>query len=146
MQRTGSIVLVEDDANDAVFVRQALEAAQITNPLVQFTSAEHARREIAAFAPVVLFLLDVHLSGNESGIDLLRWLREQPAPLGETPAIMLTGSDHPEHSAESTRLGVTAFLRKPVTEVTFIDAVRGLGFQIVTSLVSGRMMVRIERR
>ena len=146
MQRTGSIVIVEDDANDAFFVRHALEAAQMSNPLVQFTSAEHARREITTSASVVLFLLDVHLSGNESGIDLLRWLRDQPPPLGETPAIMLTGSDYPEHSAESTRLGVTAFLRKPVTEVTLIDAVRGLGFQIVTSLVSGRMMVRIERR
>lgn len=146
MQLTGSIVLVEDDANDAFFVRQALEAAQITNPFVQFTSAEDARRAIPTLASVVLFLLDVHLSGNESGIDLLRWLREQPPPLGDTPAIMLTGSDHPAHSAESTRLGVTAFLRKPVTEATLTDSVRSLGFQIVTSLVSGRMMVRIERR
>jgi CheY-like chemotaxis protein len=146
MHLMGPIVLVEDDANDALFVRQALEAAQITNPLVQFTTAEKARHDVTTFAPVVLFILDVHLSGNESGIDLLRWLRDQTPPLGQTPAIMLTGSDHPAHGAESNRLGVTAFLRKPVTEATLTDAVRSLGFQIVTSLVSGRMMFRIERR
>ena len=150
MQLLAPIVLVEDDANDALFVRQALVAAQIANPLVEFTSAEEARHNVTMFAapnaPVVLFILDVHLSGNESGLDLLRWLRLQAPPLGSTPAIVLTGSDSPAHSAESSRLGAMGFLRKPVTEDTLTEAVRSLGFQVVTSLVSGRMQFRIERR
>ena len=150
MHLRAPIVLVEDDANDALFVRQALEAAQIANPLVQFTSAEQVRRDVTSFDalidPIVLFILDINLSGNESGIDLLRWLREQTPPLGQTPAIMLTGSDHPAHSTESRRLGTTAFLLKPVTDGTLTEAVRSLGFHVVTSLVSGRLMFRIERR
>jgi CheY-like chemotaxis protein len=146
MQLLPPIVLVEDDANDALFVREALEAAQIANPLIECKSAQEARRALldASISPV-LFILDVHLSGNETGIDLLRWLRQQPQPLGSTPAMMLTGSEHPEHSAESSRLGTTAFLRKPATEQTLTDAVRSLGFQVITSLVSGRMAFRIER-
>jgi len=112
---------------------------------VQFTSAEDARRAIPTLASSVLFLLDVHLSGNESGIDLLRWLREQPPPLGDTPAIMLTGSDHPRTALKhsSRRHG---FLRKARHggDANRLGAIAG--FQIVTSLVSGRMMVRIERR
>lgn len=144
------IALVEDDPNDAFFVRHAVEAAQIANPLVEYQSAEQARREIttpgASIAPV-LFILDVHLSGNESGIDLLQWLREQAGPpLSSTPAIMLTGSDQPEHTTESIRLGATCVLQKPVTEETLIKAVQSLGFTVVTSLVSGRMMIRLEWR
>lgn len=142
-------MLVEDDPNDAAFVRQALEAAQIANPLVEFRSAEEARRGVTtphtAGAPV-LFILDVHLSGNESGIDLLRWLRQQDPPLGSTPALMLTGSDRPEHAAESSQLGAIHFLQKPVTAGTLTDAVQSLGFSIVTSLVSGRLRFSIERR
>jgi len=148
MQLMAPIVLVEDDANDAFFVRQALHAAQIANPLIEFTSAEQARRDVTMFDPSrlpVLFILDVHLSGNESGIDLLRWLREQAPPLGSTPAMMLTGSERPEDTAESGRLGTTAFLHKPVTEDALTEAVRSLGFQVVTSLVSGVMAFLIER-
>jgi DNA-binding response OmpR family regulator len=78
MQLLAPIVLVEDDPNDAFFVRHALGAALIANPLTEYQSAEQARREVTipgASMPPVLFILDVHLSGNESGIDLLRWLR-----------------------------------------------------------------------
>jgi DNA-binding response OmpR family regulator len=143
------IVLVEDDPNDAFFVRHALEAAQVANPLVEYRSAEQARAEItapgASIAPV-LFILDVHLSGNESGIDLLRWVRQQDPPLASTPAIMLTGSAHPAHSAESGQLGAIDFLQKPVTAGTMIEAMRSLGFTVVTSLVSGRMMLRLDPR
>ena len=150
MSLLAPIVLVEDDPNDAFFVRHAVEAAQIANPLVEYQSAEQARREItipgASMAPA-LFILDVHLLGNESGVDLLRWLREQGDPLlSSTPAIMLTGSDRPEHSTESIRLGATCVLQKPVTEETLINAVQSLGCTVVTSLVSGRMMLRLERR
>jgi hypothetical protein len=37
------IVLIEDDANDVLFVRHALQHARIDNPLVVFTTASAAR-------------------------------------------------------------------------------------------------------
>jgi DNA-binding NarL/FixJ family response regulator len=150
MQLIAPIVLVEDDPNDAFFVRQALQVARIANPLLEFQSAEQARLYLttprASLAPV-LFILDFHLSGNESGIDFLRWLRQRDPPLGSTAAMMLTGSDHPDHRAESSQLGASFFLQKPVIEGTLTEAVQALGFVVVTSMVSGRLGVRIiERR
>ena len=46
MRLLAPIVLVEDDANDAFFVRQALEAAQIANPLIEYKGAEETRRAL----------------------------------------------------------------------------------------------------
>jgi DNA-binding NarL/FixJ family response regulator len=146
MRLLAPIVLVEDDANDAFFVRRAIEMAQIANPVIEFQSAEQARHAVATLAVAnapVLFILDFQLSGNESGIDFLRWLRKQDPPLGSTPAMMLTGSDRPEHASESSHLGTTCFLHKPVTERALIDAVQSLGCEVVSSLVSGRMALRI---
>lgn len=147
--RTAPIALVEDDSNDAFFVRHALTEAKIANPVVTFTSAAEARRgctEPSAKVEPVLFILDFHLAG-ESGLDFLRWLRAQEAPMGSTPAMMLTGSDNPAHRDESRALGALHFLQKPVTPDRLAMAVQALGFVIMTSLVSGEMGARIiERR
>jgi DNA-binding NarL/FixJ family response regulator len=59
---------------------------------------------------------------------------------------MLTGSDHPDHTTESLRLGAIGVLQKPVTEETLTNTLRSLGFTVVTSLVSGRLMLRLDRR
>jgi DNA-binding response OmpR family regulator len=143
------LALVEDDPNDAFFVRHALKEAKIANPVVAFKSADEARRQCsgspAAFGPV-LFILDLHLVG-ESGLDFLRWLRAQAPPLGSTPAMILTGSDDPSHRGASRDLGALEFLQKPVTADRLATAVQALGFVIMTGLASGEMGARIiERR
>ena len=146
---TAPLALVEDDPNDAFFVRHALEEAKIANPIVAFKSADEARRECsrspAAFEPV-LFILDFHLVG-ETGLDFLRWLRAQAPPLGSTPAMMLTGSDDPSHRDASRALGALEFLQKPVTAARLATAVQALGFVIMTGLATGQLGARIiERR
>ena len=132
--QAGSIILVEDDANDVVFVRQALETALIQNPLSVFASAaqviEHLRSQPQEPGPV-LVILDVTLAGAETGLDALAWIRAQPEPLGSTPAMMLTGSLRPGDRDDSRRLGVTTYLQKPVTEPALTRAVQGLGFVTV---------------
>lgn len=143
------IVLVENDPNDAFFVRDTLDVARITNPVIVCQSADEARRELAGVLSVLpaLFMLDIKLAGNETGLDFLRWLRAQPSPLGATPAMMLTGSDRPEHRQATLELGALFFLQKPITAADLTEAVRTLGLVVVTtSGLSGETGFRIIER
>jgi CheY-like chemotaxis protein len=144
------IALLEDAPADAYFVELALKTARIRNPLQIFDSVASVRTSLeGTFADErpVLFIVDLHLSGPENGLDFLRWLRQQKSPLRSTPAMILSGSDRSEDRDESLSLGSMTFLQKPVTETTLTDAVQALGFVIVTSLTPGEVGFRvIERR
>ena len=141
------IVLVENDPNDVFFVRHALETARISNPLTVCTNAEQVRRELAESdtAPA-LFILDIGLDGAESGLDFFHWLRNQPAPLGLTPTMMLTGSASPEDRPMAQQLGAVTFLEKPASAARLTEAVRALGLAVVTSAISGEMGFRLIGR
>ena len=73
-----SVVLLEDEPDDALFVRRALAKARIINPIIAFANAEQARRYFDESRRVplpALFILDVKLGGSETGVAFLRWLR-----------------------------------------------------------------------
>lgn len=140
------ILLVEDDANDVFFVRQALKAALIRNPVEVFDSAERAcdylSRHAAGIGPV-LIILDMNLAGPHTGLDVLTWIRQRSAPLGSTPVLMLTGSDRQEERDASERLGAMNFLQKPVTTESLTAAVRTLGFSVVNNISAGQLGIHI---
>jgi CheY-like chemotaxis protein len=142
------IVLLEDDPNDAYFVRRAFDQAHIVNPLLRFATAGETRRHFAdnaRFAMPALFVIDVSLPGGETGLDLLRWLRQQRGPLGSTPAMMLSASDRPADRDEAERLGSMLYLHKPVTEEALTAAVQSLGF-VISSLTGYSVERTIARR
>ena len=146
--RAAPIVLLEDDPNDVYFVRRAFEKAHIANPLIRFATAAEARRHFAEPATVAmpaLFVIDVSLPGGETGLDLLRWLRQQSAPLGSTPAMVLTVSHSAADRDEAERLGSMLFLHKPVTEEALTTAVQSLGF-VISSLKGSAIQRTIARR
>lgn len=144
----GPIVLVEDDENDVFFVRESLTSAKVGNPLIVYDNPLDARRDFqdGTLEPPVLFILDVNFRGGMSGIDFLRWVREQPEPFGSTPAMILTGSDKPEDHHESLDLNALQFLKKPPTSAALARAVQALGFVVVTNLPSGELGLRIIQR
>jgi CheY-like chemotaxis protein len=147
-RRIEPIVLMEDDSHDTFFVRHALKKANIVNPLVCFKTAKEARDHFAAtstFAVPALFVVDVNLAGGETGIEFLRWLRQQPSPLGSTPTMMLTGSTRRADRQQAEKLGSIHFLHKPVTEDMLTRAMESLGFLIV-SLTGFTTERTIERR
>lgn len=144
----GPIILLEDNENDVFFTRESLAKARIGNPLIVFDSPAHAQLELEGHAaePPVLFILDVNLQGGMSGLDFLRWIREQPEPFGSTPTIMLTGSDRPEDHDESVKLNALHYITKPATDEALVSAVQALGYVIVTNLPSGELGFRIIQR
>lgn len=138
------ILLVEDEPNDVMLIRDTLDQLNLVNQVDVATSAEAARVYIKRHTPA-LIISDIYLPG-ENGIDLLHWLRDQPMPLGNTPVIMLSGSTERIHQLQASALRALLFLSKPIKQDVLLDAIRGLGL-LVTHMPQGEMPgIMIEYR
>src|SRR5437868_3598367 len=51
--------------------------------------------------------------GNESGLDLVEWIRQQPSPLRETKVVILTGSASAIQFEAAEKIGAQKVYRKP---------------------------------
>ncbi|MGH2556605.1 MAG: response regulator [Actinomycetota bacterium] len=128
------ILLVEDDASQALLVERVLARAQLTNPLTAFRRGDDAIAYLQGSGPFsdraqyplpALMLLDVHVPGK-SGLEILGWLREQPA-LGHIPVVVLSGSAESEDIDRAYELGAESYLVKPVAFDALLDTVSSLG-------------------
>lgn len=99
-----AILIVEDDPDDVTLLVHALRRAGVTNPLAVCASAEEARAAVSRELPALL-VVDVSLETGETGLDLLTWVRAQPAPLGEVPAVVLTGAPDISQLADDHPIG-----------------------------------------
>jgi len=61
--------------------------------------------------PVVLVILDIHMP-DMTGLDFLKWMRNQPATK-DTPVIMLTSSQDKSEILVAGKLGVSHYMIKP---------------------------------
>ncbi len=75
-------------------------------------------------APPLAIFLDLRLPGL-SGIEVLEQIRANER-IRAVPVIIMTGSVDPKDVEECSRLGVTAYLPKPVGLSTFIKTVAHL--------------------
>ena len=119
--REVTVLLVEDDANDALLVRTALERVGGDLRLVQFGDGDAAVRYLAGQPPYdsradsprpTVMLLDIKLP-RRSGFEILSWARSQPNALKRLPILMLTSSGQKDDIDRAFELGATAYLRKP---------------------------------
>src|SRR5690348_14642408 len=99
-----TILIVDDEPAARYGLRRALEAKY---RVAEAESAETAREALATEQPD-LVLLDVVLPG-QSGLDFLRWMREQGS---ETPVLMVSALDTAKTAVEALRLGATDYLVK----------------------------------
>jgi EAL domain-containing protein (putative c-di-GMP-specific phosphodiesterase class I)/DNA-binding response OmpR family regulator len=112
---TQSVILVlDDEENVGSFVRAAL-------PETSFRTVWRgdAKSAIAAAEedPPDLAIIDIGLSGDGTGWELLRHLRAT-AETASIPVVMLTGSSDTLNRERSLRLGADRFLIKPVRPET----------------------------
>jgi DNA-binding response OmpR family regulator len=128
------ILLVEDDPNDVLLVRDALEQVNLINDIDVATTVDAARTYVKRKMPA-LIISDIHLPG-ESGLDFLHWLREQPAPLGNVPVIMMSVSTEEVHHMRASALRALIFMTKPIKQEVLLDQLRGLGL-LVTHIPQG---------
>jgi DNA-binding response OmpR family regulator len=128
------ILLVEDDPNDVLLVRDTLEQVNLINDIDVATTVDAARTYVQRKMPA-LIISDIHLPG-ESGLDFLHWLRGQPAPLGNVPVIMMSVSTDEVHHMRASALRALIFMTKPIKQEVLLDQLRGLGL-LVTHIPQG---------
>jgi CheY-like chemotaxis protein len=117
-----TILLVEDNEDDAYLMKRALRDAGIRNPLqivedgqqaIDYLAGHgaYADRKVAPM-PMIVFL-DLKLP-HRSGHDVLEWIRRQPQ-FAKLIVIVLTSSNEPVDLNRSYRLGANSFVVKPPT-------------------------------
>ncbi len=111
------VLSVEDDADQAAFVRAVLESAGY---LVRICSdPKTLETELADFRPD-LVLLDIQLPGTD-GYALARYIRQQEAHAA-LPILFLTTRSHIDSQIESMRAGGDDYLVKPVVPGLLLSA------------------------
>ncbi len=114
------ILYVEDEANDVFFMQHAWKQAGILNPLkvvtdgeqaVQYLSGEGKYAERDEYPLPMLVLLDLKLP-KLHGLDVLKWIREQPA-IQSLPVIILSSSNQPQDIRTAYARGANSYLIKP---------------------------------
>lgn len=128
MNRPDTILLIEDNEDDAYFMKQALRDAEIVNPLRHVEDGQAAIDYLAGhgeFAdrvkhpiPMVVFL-DLKLP-YKNGHEVLQWIRSQPA-FEKLVVIVLTSSDEPVDLKRSYQLGANSYVVKPPTPEQLLD-------------------------
>jgi CheY-like chemotaxis protein len=111
------VLLVEDSPADIYIVRESLKKHMkdinlqvLSDGEKAFNLIEATEADDSAAAPALL-ILDLNLP-KRSGQEILRRVR-QSAKLGHIPVVIFTSSDSPVDRAETTKLGATAYFRKP---------------------------------
>ncbi len=115
------ILYVEDEENDVLLVRLALERAGGTTPLVIATDGKEAIEYLSRTGhyakapkepPPCLVLLDLNLP-IVNGFEVLGWIRAQP-DLQRLPVIIFSSSDQQKDKERAREMGANDYLVKPV--------------------------------
>jgi len=134
MSTLGRILLVEDDPKDVELSLTALEEYHLANEVVVARDGEEALDYLyrrGSFAtrlndnPAVL-LLDLKLP-KVDGLEVLQQIKSDEN-LKIIPVVVLTSSHEEKDMVASYRLGVNAYVVKPVDFHEFVNAIRELGF------------------
>ena len=122
MNTEPGILVVEDDQNDVFFLKYAFENAGITHPIhvvedgqqaIEFLEGRGKYGNREDYPLPCLVLLDLKLP-VKMGLDVLRWIRQQPS-LHTLLVVVLTSSKDPADVDEAYRLGARSFLVKPLS-------------------------------
>lgn len=127
------ILLVEDSPNDVELTLAALAKCQLANEVhvvrdgVEALDYLYARGSFQGRdggEPAVV-LLDLKLP-RVDGLQVLEAIKADPA-LRQIPVVMLTSSREEKDIVQSYRLGVNAFVVKPVGFKDFLEAIQDIG-------------------
>ncbi|MGH2522848.1 MAG: response regulator [Anaerolineales bacterium] len=127
------VLLVEDDANDVELTLTALAEYNLANQVFVLRDGAEAldylyRRGAFQGQPEalpVVVLLDLKMP-KVDGLEVLRQIKSDER-LRVVPVVMLTSSREERDLVASYRLGVNAYVVKPVGFQDFMDAIRELG-------------------
>jgi DNA-binding response OmpR family regulator len=116
-----SILIVDDNRDNADIVRQYLEAAYGYAPLVAYDGDEALRLFEAEHPDLVL--LDVRMPGRD-GWEVCRTMKTHPELGQRVRVIMLTALDDLGNKRQALQMGADDFLEKPLDLAKLAASVR----------------------
>jgi CheY-like chemotaxis protein len=133
MTQLKRILLAEDNEHDVELTLNALTESRLANEVVVVRDGAEAleylyrrgRYQQREETNPVVVLLDLKMP-KVDGLEVLRRIKQDDA-LRQIPVVMLTSSREENDLVESYRLGVNAYVVKPVEFSRFVQAVRELG-------------------
>jgi CheY-like chemotaxis protein len=115
-----TILLVEDDPNDVLFLQRALKKNGINNPvsvlsdgeeaIAYLTGSDHYSDRLKYPFPKVI-MLDLKMP-RRGGLEVLEWLKEHPQ-YRVIPTLVLTSSRINEDVIKAYGLGANSYMVKP---------------------------------
>ena len=108
---TGAKILVVE--NDRDYLELLIALLGHCGALVATARSVAEAKNAAAVSQPDVILCDLRLDGD-FGVDFLAWLRAQPAPLGDIPAVAMTGFYEDFAPAKAANVSFKAYFRKPV--------------------------------
>ncbi|HZR46555.1 MAG TPA: response regulator [Candidatus Manganitrophaceae bacterium] len=128
-----SILLAEDNTEDVELTLEALSEYNLANEVVVVRDGAEAldylyRRgsfKMRASGNPAVILLDIKMPKMD-GLEVLRRIKGDDE-MKKIPVVMLTSSREEPDLAESYKLGVNAYVVKPVNFQEFVKAVKQLG-------------------
>ena len=133
MEKLGRILIVEDDPRDVELTLTALEDYKLANEVVVCRDGQEALDYLNSRGkfsdrinenPAVM-LLDLKLP-KVDGLEVLQQIKSDER-LRMIPVVVLTSSHEEKDMMRSYKLGVNAYVVKPVDFHEFVNAVKELG-------------------
>ena len=133
MNTLGRIFLVEDDPKDVELTLTALEEYNLANEVIVARDGEEALEYLysrgkfktrSSGNPAVM-LLDLKLPKID-GLEVLKQVKSEER-LRMIPIVVLTSSKEEKDMVASYKLGVSAYVVKPVDFHEFVNAIKELG-------------------
>lgn len=125
------ILLVEDEENDIVLLKLSFQEAGIALPLrvvtdgqmaIDYLSGAQGFADRKEFPLPCLVLLDLKLP-RQSGFEVLKWIREQPA-LKCLVVIVLSSAEHEQDVQQAYELGANSYVVKPMNVAQRDETIR----------------------
>lgn len=111
------VLVVDDNVNFAEILQTVLEGVGVINPVIANDLA--AARDALGANPWDLLITDWHV-GEESGLDLVKWVRRGPPALSALPILMLSGHERMTNRDLALLAGADEFMEKPISARTLL--------------------------
>jgi len=133
-EKSITILVADDDADDRMMARDALDECRLTNrvdfvedgvELLSYLRRQGRYAEPGATARPGLILLDLNMPKMD-GREALREIKADPS-LRRIPIVVMTTSKAEEDIYRTYDLGVSSYVAKPVSFEGLVDVMKALG-------------------